>query len=208
MNNTIFRYKILFILSILLLVSCIFISNNSFAFNFTYDNEKYDLGDLPFSTTEHPDFLVLKFTNGKGYQVLFPASNYDLPFYRTGGDGIQYYTKGTTTYGQWNYYEYTISTNSWSSMKTTSQREAKIYSNGSHVADIIYCTHDVILKSDGTIFFQSPPSLLVVELQKAEVMKGFKNLMKKLVVSLLVFLIGLIGLRKAWSFLKTVLHKA
>lgn len=196
------KNKILSILYIFTILSFILI-NNCFAITFKNDSEIYTI-ELPFDVNEHPDFLILKFTNGKGYQVLFPAGEYDLPFYRTSGDGIQYYLKGSTTYGQWNYYNYTISSDSWSEMKTTIQCEAKIYSNGSHVSDVIYSNTDIILKSDSSIFFQRTPvtGTLALELETIQVQEMWKTLMKNVVISLLAFVVSYLALRKAWSFLR------
>lgn len=73
---------------------------------------------------------------------------------------------------------------------------------------MIYSNADILNKDDGTVFFQKTPLTLADHLEKAEAVEMFKDLMKKLVVSLIMFLIGLIGLRKAWTFLRTALHRA
>lgn len=147
------KYKIFIVCFLFLVLYLLFFSEDVNAFSFTFENNTYNL-ELPFSETEHPDFLILKFTNGSGYQVLYPQSDYDLPFYRTKGDGIQYFIKDTSSYGQWNYYNYNFSTNSWTGLKTTSQREAKIYSNHEHVADLVYSKYDVILSTDNSIWYR------------------------------------------------------
>ena len=68
-----------------------------------------------------------------------------------------------------------------------------------------------------SVFFQTTPVPSVVyiqpltlaeELEKAETVEVFKKLMRNVVVSLVVSLVGFLSLRKAWTFLKKDLKKA
>lgn len=79
--------------------------------------------------------------------------------------------------------------------------------------EVIYGSTN-LKRDDGTIFFQQTPLVMKTEMTLAGVLKennpiqAWKVLMKNVVVSLVVFLVGLIAFSKAWAWLKTQLRKA
>lgn len=77
-----------------------------------------------------------------------------------------------------------------------------------NAVSVSYSSFD-LKNEDGSLFFQQTPVpqdlTLAVVLEMIQVQEMWKTLMKNVVISLLVFVVSYLALRKAWSFLRTQL---
>ena len=156
----------IFITLLFFLILFILNNTNVFALTFTYDNNDYNI-DLPedFNLEDHPDFIIKKSVKGTAiYQLAYPASDYDLPFLyysSTNPKGVRYYITGTTTCGQWKYYNYYPDTG-WDVLKTTSKYTITYISDGYEEGYCIFSTAD-IYDTNGELFFQKTPVTVIPE---------------------------------------------
>lgn len=106
-----FRKHKKIVIFLLLFISYLLISNKCFAFNVEYNDKVYDVPDLPFDMEEHPDFIFGTIGTTK-FGVGYPASDvaYDK-FFFTATNTVRYNKTGTTTNGEWYWYDLTIPTN-------------------------------------------------------------------------------------------------
>lgn len=96
---------------LLLFIFYLLISNKCFAFNVEYNDIVYDVPDLPFDMVEHPDFIFGTIGTNK-FAVGYPASDVaNDRFYFTGTNTVRYKKTGTTTDGEWYWYDLAIPTN-------------------------------------------------------------------------------------------------
>lgn len=201
------KNKILVISIILLLLSCVFI-NNSFA----VENKTHTITGINGTTFTFPDFsgtniengFFIQYWNGVYYMGVFNSNNVHLYINST------YKIGSTVSYTE---YKLNTSSNSWDFYREMS-------ANNEATTDglLFYTTHDVYssktsnninITKTGNNFFVPPPVVtLATVLEETNPTEMFKNLMKNVVVSLVVFLVGLVAFLKAWAWLKTQLHKA
>lgn len=191
MKENIFTHKLLPVLSILILISFCFINTNVFAANveFTLKQEHldnaYDIaGVRNFFIATNPSHVWL-FVCEEENATFIVLNNIIKP---TSGGVVFYNLQNPSSL------EFTYATSNSSA--------------GDSLAYTYYFSSADILNSDGTVFFQKAPLTLAGILEQNNPVEIFQIMMKKLVVSLLVCLIGFLSLRKGWTFLKTVLHKA
>lgn len=208
------KSKILTIFCIIMLLSSFILINNVYAAN-------YDLSDYK------------NYTSGKNWMIFHTLS--DNTFYLIVLDsgylytnGLRYEDNGNCLIGSCVLASNDLTTNPWGSPKSFNVYK---FNNSSNKFEHLKNTtefsieHSYLIASNVTIryagnhsdFFQATPvpsvvhiasTTLAKELETVQVTKVWKTLMKTLVVSLIVFLVGLVGLRKAWTFLKTALRKA
>lgn len=212
------KNKILTISIIFILLSFIFINNNVFAsVSYTYNNKEIILPDLPFDTEQHP-YYILGYCNhyldgtSSSYLVAYPKGTYDKYYFLnvSGENCVSYYGNDSGNKSGWTYYyikysdDYSSSSYQWTSAENTSLDYIKFGSKGY----IISSTFDVYTDSSFTDFFFKAPVTeitLAQALEKIQVQEMWKTLMKNVVISLLVFVVSYLALRKAWSFLRTQL---
>ena len=147
------KIRIIILIFILLLGFTV----NSFAsFDFTYEDTSYSLPDLPFDTTEHPDYVIIYNYKLDYYQVGYPAEDYQTPFYyqtsiNSGGQGFQYWAADDTICNvvgpnsslNWYYYNTTNSNTEWGEKKITSQNQIKTVNNVA-CAYLVYSSCNII----------------------------------------------------------------
>lgn len=206
------KNKILTISIIFILISLVFVNNNVFAtYDFNYNGSDVSLPDLPFDITEHPDFIFGYSTNFSThfYVIGYPTSEYEKVFLdNSSNNAIAYYKTGTTTLGQWTYWEIAVgSGNDWAKRST----QGGLFKFGGS-GTIITSGVDIYSNNSYTeIFFQktpAPPTTLAGVLEATNPLEMWKTLMKNVLVSLVVFLVVLIAFLKAWAWLKNQLRKA
>lgn len=201
------KNKIILISFIFILVSCVFINNNVFAStDYTYNGETITLPDLPFDTDEYPNYGIY-YHKDNGYTCFYARYDMDKAFITpnkesngTINNRISYYQLGTTTKGTW--YYYLLKDGAWGSRQHTDTG----YMHWTQ--HVLYSSFDIYTDYTFTDFFFKAPVTLAMELEKIQVAEMWKTLMKNVVVSLVVFLVGFLAFSKAWAWLKTQLHKA
>lgn len=199
MKNKIFIISIIFIL-----ISFCFIGNNAFAsstFTFTdrFGNER--------TVPSFPESDIVSSSNSF---AVVNTGNYKNALYVATGDGF-FYGGGSVFCSTPCYMiylvngEYVIQPNTCTANASLcSASELCYFSTG------LYADKDkssVIIEPGGD-FFHLAPLTLGQELEKVEVAEVFKKMIKNVVISLLVCLIGFLSLRKGWTFLRTALRKA
>lgn len=210
------KNKIISILSIIII--CLFIlTTNIFAYseefiyndiNYTYyipdgaynsflESEQYKSGEYNY---------LLSCDNGT-CRIYFWLKTQDVKIYQT--TKANYYNSNISDYGC---LYYTVSENG--GTLNLQDSNATSFHNSSHCSGntiYMYTNVNVYTDSSCTDFFFKAPVMeitLAQELEKIQVQEMWKTLMKNVVVSLVVFLVGLIAFLKAWNWLKTQLHKA
>ena len=208
MNNKIITISIIFIL-----ISFCFI-NTCFAYTVDTDYElpetnlftEYITGKddngyyiINGSSTVCDRYFVI--TDGKELVYIFVSDGY------FSDDAKTYYMNNRETYN-YIYFEYYLD----GSFKRQNSLRNDTSMGVMFNQDYVYTSFDCKF-ADGTVFFQAPPVMeqettLAMVLEQNNPMEIFKILMKNVVVSLVVFLVGLVAFLKAWAWLKTQLHKA
>lgn len=205
------KNKILPILCIFILFSCIFI-NSCFAsdtsdFSWTYNDYTYNLPNLRNSVNTTYGLII----TGEEYKYFrivelldYPSDN-SIHIASTYGGSFSYYTSSGAL-GKYNVWAYDLE-------KGTLKLEYTEVDNWdwSLHYPTLYSTYDIYDTNGTDIFFQKapvPPTTLAGVLEATNPTEVFKNLMKNVVVSLIVFLVGFLTFSKAWAWLKTQLSKA
>lgn len=210
------KNKILSILCVFILVSCLFINNNVFAantvdvidiedealFNLIYQTEEYKSGDYYFvvgrgdnSSAYYKIVFLKKTDNLKAYVNNFSGSDYYV-YYSVGNDQSIY--KATINPTELVFLENKIS-----------HKSNLFYLSKS---GMFYANFDIYSDNTYTDFFFKAP-IMEQELTMAQILEQnnpvqtFSNLMKNVVVSLVVFLVGLVAFLKAWTWLKSQLRQ-
>lgn len=199
------KNKILTISIILILLSSIFISSNVFAAETVDLSCCYDVIPLHENGDQYcPYFIYLD--NGT-YYLVFPQNNSCSNIYlysvyaktiKTDNGGIHIYTYNSTN----NCFDY---------LKSKSSNVVEVPDSATFIASNI----NLYYEREGNCFFTQTPvplpqkeQTLATVLEETNPMEMWKTLMKNVVVSLVVFLVGLIAFSKAWAWLKTQLSKA
>lgn len=129
----------------------VIINNKCFGFNVEYNDIVYDVPDLPFSTEEHPDFVFGTIGTNR-FGVGYPAADVaNDKFFFTDTNTVRYNITGTSTYGEWYWYDLTIPTNgatigNWSAQKLTTHGFLTFNSTGS----VIISSVDIYASSTST----------------------------------------------------------
>lgn len=198
-NNKILMFFLLtFVFFIFLNMTTVFGS-----FDFTYNNTNYSLPDLPFDIIDHPDFLIVIDKN-KNYQVCYPSSTYQIPFYYQNSkdskyQGIQYWSNndtekvivGNISNGlNWCYYSLSSSSSSWSSMQTTKANQIQTLNSFDNMTRSVIYSSVNIINEDGSVFFLAPvPMMVVPVLETAEELpKAILGTLKTIIPVCLVLL--------------------
>lgn len=206
------KNKILSISIIFILLSFIFINNIIFAsttFTFT------DRFGVERTVPSFPQDEVLGDKSFYHYAIVKLGNNKN-GLYIASGDGY-FYNKGTTDlYCSTQCYMASISDGEYVLSDTICKAKERLcsyneicYFSGGLFDGLDSTTYT--LEPMGDFFFHQTPVTeitLAQELEKIQVQEMWKTLMKNVVVSLVVFLVGLVAFLKAWNWLKTQLHKA
>lgn len=183
-KENIFIHKILPILSILLLASFLFISSV---------NASIVVGDVnyPDLPEEYSELDYTICSDGGNTWLLLYVDLVDSPF--ISGNRLYFYNS-SGSYGDIR--GYLLRNDAW----------VYNFSNASGVNNapaFTYFTSSVDILKDNEIFFQRTPVTLAEILEVTNPTQTFQKMMKSVVVSLLVCLVGFLSFRKAWAFLKT-----
>lgn len=205
------KSKILIIFCIVILLSSFILINNVYAANYDlsdYKNQNLMNGSwfIYHSENENLIYLVTTDNTSRPYLTCYLSGGYDWSSMGELGN--------CSNMG--GFYRYTFNTST-SKFEDKEHIDNGCLNIGNPTDKIIASGCNLYTYQSWISFFQQTPVPLVVNIQpktvtqvleKTQVMEVWKNLMKTLVVSLIVFLVGLVGLRKAWTFLKTALRKA
>lgn len=184
-KENIFTHKILPILSILILVSFIFINNNAFAAN------------LEITLSDEHITNATNIANGRNFFIATNPSHCWL-FICELENASFIVDNGTIKSTNGNVLFYCLpNTSSIEFVFNTTNTSA----GNSTAYTYLYSSAD-ILNTDGTVFFQRPPVTLAEILEATNPTQTFQKMMKTVVASLIVFLVGFLSFRKAWAFLK------
>lgn len=202
------KNKILAI-SIILLLSFIFISSNVYASETGYvsppDKIIEELESKEYYNNPDYDYLVYKWNSN--YSILFVEKTDTLKFYTYIGNHV-YINANEAFNGYLFTYDssYTLTSSEEVINATWIDRNCGFIDDNVGVSSMNIYTDNTFTE----IFFQAPVQeiTLAQELEKIQVAEIWKTLMKNVVVSLVVFLVGLIAFLKAWAWLKNQLHKA
>lgn len=218
------KNKILTISIIFILLSLVFI-NNCFAFSETINinGNSYNcfIPDKAYNT-----MITLEEYNNSNYKfwancgdsqlhVYFFPKDMDIKIWKSNTDGG--FQSNYASIENFSCIYYSILENSGSINTTDKNRTDFASANGSYGYYLNGSNHyfytNINIYNDNTctdFFFKAPVTeiTLAQELEKIQVAEIWKTLMKNVVVSLVVFLVGLIAFLKAWAWLKTQLHKA
>lgn len=226
------RNKILIISFIFILLSLVLV-NNCFAYNYsnlewydkhyiTYDieNDKYKLFfedkeyDLSIKKENSNIFIIRDFGSSATVYHFNFSENAKYYFYLGNGDDNNLYftcTEDYTIVSYTDYYNGTISDVSTNNFNANSTKSFSKYYDWYILSPYIT---GIYTDSSCTDFFFKTPVMETEKTTLAEVLEAanptevFKNLMKNVVVSLIVFLVGFLTFSKAWAWLKTQLSKA
>ena len=203
-KENIFIHKILPILSILILVSFIFINNNVFASNISVDISSIVNDSVWCIFLGEDGNYYLAVGINKGSDCFMYESNTYLR-YRIDISG-----------GAWlNYDLYIFDSSNYEFVYHSSQGF-----NYSGVKEFIYSSKDIkIERGSSDVFFQQTPVLtssiliqvetsLAQELEKVEMTQEITTTIVGLAKLLIPLLICLLGFCKAWQLLSRLLHKA
>ena len=206
--------KILSILCVFILVSCLFINNNVFAantvdvidiedealFNLIYQTEEYKSGDY---------YFVVGRNDVSYYKIVFLRKTDNLKAYVNNFSGSEYYIYYSVGIAQ-SIYRASKNPTELTLMETKdSNKSNKLYNSKSGE---FYANFDIYSDNTYTDFFFKAP-IMEQELTMAQILEQnnpvqtFSNLMKNVVVSLVVFLVGLVAFLKAWTWLKSQLRQ-
>lgn len=202
MKNKIFTISIIFIL-----LSLIFINNNIFA---------YSMDDAPWT----PDETTLNFIYNRDE---YKSGKYNYVFYQVYGSNKNYmvfFSKDLDIIPvvEWSEenscYQLSIGSaeNTFDFIRVENDYYVTEYTDNFIspvlIGQYFHADVNVSNKTTGTYFFQSAPVTLAEALEVANPIQQWKLQMKSVVVSLVVFLVGLIAFFKAWAWLKIQLSKA
>lgn len=220
-KENIFIHKILPILSILILVSFIFINNNVFAFSESVDinSNSYNcfIPDKAYNT-----FVTLEEYNNNNYKffvycgdsllhVYFFPKNMDIKIWKSNsGGGFQSNYESITDfsciYYSINESDGLINTTDKNRTSFTNARSGYYVSGSNH-----YFYTNINIYTDNTctaFFFQIAPLTLEPILGKVEMTQEITTTIVGLAKLLIPLLICLLGFWKAWQLLSRLLHKA
>lgn len=185
---------------------------SSSAFSVDYEGKTYDFGDI-----ELLNYTIAAYQQGynsyssSSFITIFTS---DTPFYSSSLEQISSSPTGSYIYNNSETiksYAYSFGSNSVSSRTINLSGNTLIrYADGGFKYSLIYSTHDIYTSPDGTgdLVFQRPVLTLAEVLEEAKPVETFQTTMSGIIVSLTVFLVGLVAFWKAWSFLSKNLRKA
>lgn len=212
------KNKILTISVIFILLSFIFINNNVFAASYDLSDHKNHISDkswcIVYSYSSENFYLLVSDNTTYKYFYTFDLSLNENGIYTSNGEFLVSSSYGSSPYGsQGNFHSYVFDKDTLVFNYLSQQ-----YTPASHFncgeCEIIASNLDIYNPNKLSIFFQATPVPSVVriapmtlseELEKIQVQEMWKILMKNVVISLLVFVVSYLALRKAWSFLRTQL---
>lgn len=192
------KNKILTISIVFILLSFIFI-NNVFARDINID--------LSSISYVQYGYVIYECNDGNIYLACSPDSAHNLTGYIN--NHIVYSEKNTYSAGcAWYTVLYKINEDN---TFTFICNQDPFDSSSYQVSKILYSDRDVYTEQKKSLFFLATPIpepipvTLAGVLETTNPMEIFKTLMKNVVISLLVFVVSYLALRKAWSFLRTQL---
>lgn len=212
MNKKISKPIFVFCLSLILLLFNFSFVNANMIFN--YNSVEYNLPDIPtYDTEKYSDYVIFYDSSDSSYiLILQPKTGHT--FFDSNKNSLTFLTNngGISVIG----YRYYVGNElKWKDYSFNQNELGSYFSNfnidntGSRM--LIYSSCYIYIDENGSDIFFRPPVqeiTLAQELAGVQVTKQWKTLMKNVVVSLVVFLIGLIAFLKAWAWLKMQLHKA
>lgn len=200
------KNKILTVSIIFILLSFTFISNNVFASDTTFTfTDRFGNEHIVPAFPLNEELGI----NSSCHYAIVTQGDYKDSLYIASGDGYFYGTNSmfcsTTCYvadlsnGQYVLRSTICSAN----VRLCGVGEICYFSGGLFIAKD---TSTYTVEPMGNFFFHQ--ITLAESLEMIQVQEMWKTLMKNVVVSLVVFLVGLVAFLKAWNWLKTQLHKA
>lgn len=204
------KKRIIFILFLILFVM-LFFSNVNYAFQteIEYDGNKY-ISDIPEMYDEYEYYFLWQDGEGSRFYTLLLANS---PFVFTYNDDTNTQGNITTsdgssflrTQGMWYSNSQTVI------FKTTDGYPFTQTSHGLNPSLLpnYNVNHNVINTKDGSVFFQAPleEGILATTLQETPLEEVTQEIMLILPL-IIVAVVSLIGLRKAWRLLSKLLRKA
>ena len=128
--------------------------------------------NLPFDTSQHPDFIIIFNNNNGRYQVAYPTVDYQTPFYyyateeEMNGHGFEYWAKDDTeripigltndNNLKWNYYNLELDATEWNAMATSSGNQVKTSNSSIEYGELLYSSVD-ILDINGNVYYKAQP---------------------------------------------------
>lgn len=204
------KNKILSILCIFILVSFIFINNNTFATsNSFYLSINGTIVELPdfynnintsngfiITSSDLNEFRIMEFLDTPYDNRVFSEVLYSFETFR-------YYTSEAKILGSWKIYTYTLDGS------YTVEYTSNDHWDWSYHWPVVYSSYN-IYDVDGQLFFhQAPLSLTAIQvLEQNSPMKIFQTMTHGMIPYLIVFLVGLVAFWKAWQLLLKELRKA
>lgn len=198
------KYKLiilsLIILIIILLSSTIYASSNTISFT---GPDGTDYIDIILPDVQYKYFII---DIDDGNYVDFFYSNNPITITDDGyiySDGLKRKNCMLSKFSN------NSNTISWLNAVTNNNYSMCNFKGGPGQSATIICSNDNILNFDGTIFFRQ--TVLLTDLAKVTKLSNPQQVMKQIITIvplILVVVVSLVGLRKAWRLLSRILHQA
>ena len=196
--------KIIVVLLVFMLFFISIFTVRCSAFSIDIDNENVDLPDLPDTVKDKIFFIGNSGYSSDGdYFICFYNGDREgvSAVYNIDGQGKVSFVKDNNalTMSRYIYYK---SNGVWQNLSTRPDQSIK--------GGNIYYSNSDILNVDGTIFFHKPETVRTVLAPVLGVVEMDKVLVQiiQILPMILVVVVSLVGLRKAWLLLSKILHQA
>lgn len=185
------RYLKIFIFAILFIFIC---SKPTYADTFI------KLPDVPVLENRE-DYMLYRYPSGDDYIYRLLVFSADELFFNSSTDTMNFYYNNVATCR----YNYDSETNNWVYDSSYGEQVRDVYSWNAYNCEILYCTVNVYdISNNNSLFFQATPMSTTTfsGISGGQILNQIMKILLGLAKSLILFLISVIGFRKAWNWLK------
>lgn len=190
------KKNLVYILVFAILFLCVFSTNSFASYDVEYLGTTYTLPDLPSDFVDTHYIIVMTKWAGSEYYSLYYTNDSDYKFISTGNGFDIVDSEGNRCDN------YIRDAN----MTTLTWGDSKVWGNLTNIKTFITAS-DTIYNTDGTVFFQGLPQILAKQVRTLN-LGGVQVEIMQILPLILVVVVSLVGLRKAWFLLSQILRKA